>query len=441
MAARLLKVPGLLALLFLAGPPSLSAHQIISAFLYLDVQVLEEEVVIHIEGGQYHFQPLAGKTEEELADLATLLPLLENWFSQRCPVLIDGEVVPPQVALFEVTRSSDDLLGDEPVEFNMCYTQLRYSLTAMPHSLDFTWTVFPRVPPFAPDAKAFLEEHGGLDQVACRFDLGETDEFYLFTQTEPQFIWRSGMERQLSRWAPTSSPTEIAETSSPTAAPTTFPLLSLAIGALGILVSVSLPLLGPGWKKFRLGGLAFTLLLAFLLRDQGLYPLPALASTEEELSEAEALEKFLDLHERIYLAFGKASEEEIYSQLASTVSGELLDRLFLETYGDLILQEEGGARARVSEIEILEATAEKRRSQKTLGGYYFQIPCHWRVRGIVEHWGHIHERTNEYRALFELSPIGPEWRITESLQLAAFPVKEKAPAANDPFDPFDPFDP
>ena len=42
------------------------------------------------------------------------------------------------------------------------------------------------------------------------------------------------------------------------------------------------------------------------------------------------------------------------------------------------------------------------------------VDCTWRVRGTVEHWGHIHTRENEYAARLTLSTT-PEvrGRITE----------------------------
>ena len=35
----------------------------------------------------------------------------------------------------------------------------------------------------------------------------------------------------------------------------------------------------------------------------------------------------------------------------------------------------------------------------------------WIVSGTVEHWGHIHSRTNEYQALFAIGPINNSWKI------------------------------
>jgi hypothetical protein len=34
------------------------------------------------------------------------------------------------------------------------------------------------------------------------------------------------------------------------------------------------------------------------------------------------------------------------------------------------------------------------------------------VVGTVEHWGHVHSRTNEYEARFTIEPRASAWKIT-----------------------------
>ena len=37
----------------------------------------------------------------------------------------------------------------------------------------------------------------------------------------------------------------------------------------------------------------------------------------------------------------------------------------------------------------------------------------WRVRASVGHWGHIHERRNEYQARLRLHPMDGAWKLTD----------------------------
>jgi hypothetical protein len=39
------------------------------------------------------------------------------------------------------------------------------------------------------------------------------------------------------------------------------------------------------------------------------------------------------------------------------------------------------------------------------------ITSQWRVRGTVYHWGHSHERTNEYLAKYTIAVVDERWRI------------------------------
>jgi hypothetical protein len=35
----------------------------------------------------------------------------------------------------------------------------------------------------------------------------------------------------------------------------------------------------------------------------------------------------------------------------------------------------------------------------------------WQVRAAVGHWGHIHERRNEYQANLTLQPVDGAWKL------------------------------
>ncbi|MBW2386730.1 MAG: hypothetical protein JRG92_24125, partial [Deltaproteobacteria bacterium] len=36
----------------------------------------------------------------------------------------------------------------------------------------------------------------------------------------------------------------------------------------------------------------------------------------------------------------------------------------------------------------------------------------WKVRGSVGHWGHIHQRSNRYRAELTVAPVEERWKLT-----------------------------
>ena len=107
----------------------------------------------------------------------------------------------------------------------------------------------------------------------------------------------------------------------------------------------------------------------------------------------------------VYRAFDFREEEIIYDTLAHTVSGDLLTTTYLETRRSLELASQGGARAKVQEVEMLNVEAERE-------GVGFRARSTWNVAASVGHWGHIHQRRNQYVAELSVEPVDGVWKIT-----------------------------
>lgn len=126
------------------------------------------------------------------------------------------------------------------------------------------------------------------------------------------------------------------------------------------------------------------------------------------VSDDEAKEVLGTLLRNVYLAFDYRDEERIYDTLEKSVAGELLTDVFLETRRSLELENQGGARAKVKEVTILEG-----RYSPTDGGAGFVSILRWTVRGSVGHWGHIHQRTNQYKARIVVRADDGQWKIVD----------------------------
>ena len=139
--------------------------------------------------------------------------------------------------------------------------------------------------------------------------------------------------------------------------------------------------------------------------NPGAPPLPAVTaiSTGEKSREAVAA----SLLRNVYRAFDYHSESDIYDALARSVQGDLLADLYLKIKQGLIMQEQGGAVARVQEVKVIQTEPAESKSKS---GFAERLT--WQVEGTVEHWGHIHSRVNEYSADFEIEPAGGAWKIT-----------------------------
>ncbi len=128
-------------------------------------------------------------------------------------------------------------------------------------------------------------------------------------------------------------------------------------------------------------------------------------------NEAQAI--FASLHKNTYRAFDYRDESEIYDALAKSVDGRLLRDLYLKMRRGLEMQEQGGAVSRVREVVIEEGSQPPSPVEATHDARGFGFRCKWTVKGSVQHWGHLHSRTNQYVALFRVEPRDNAWKITK----------------------------
>jgi hypothetical protein len=127
---------------------------------------------------------------------------------------------------------------------------------------------------------------------------------------------------------------------------------------------------------------------------------------EAAISDQRAGKVVGGLLHNIYRAFDYRREEKIYDTLERSVSGDLLERIYLETRKGLELENQGGARAKVKNIELVDISTR----QGDDGAFFAEAT--WNVYGSVGHWGHIHQRSNRYVAELDITPIDDIWKLT-----------------------------
>ncbi|MGA2069296.1 MAG: hypothetical protein ABSG86_30375 [Thermoguttaceae bacterium] len=130
---------------------------------------------------------------------------------------------------------------------------------------------------------------------------------------------------------------------------------------------------------------------------------PAGQSAADDAARAALAETLL---RNIYRGFDYRSESDIYDALAQSVAGDLLTDLYLKIKQGLVVQEQGGAVARVQEVKVVRSEPA---AGKVEGGFVERVT--WQVAGTIEHWGHIHTRVNEYTADLGITSQGGAWRI------------------------------
>ena len=139
--------------------------------------------------------------------------------------------------------------------------------------------------------------------------------------------------------------------------------------------------------------------------NPGAPPLPTVTVVSAgEKSRTAVAESLL---RNVYRAFDYHDESDIYDALARSASGDLLADLYLKIKRGLIMQEQGGAVARVQSVNVM-----KTEPLEGGGKSGFAERVTWQVEGTVEHWGHIHLRVNEYSADLKIEPVDGSWKIT-----------------------------
>jgi hypothetical protein len=126
---------------------------------------------------------------------------------------------------------------------------------------------------------------------------------------------------------------------------------------------------------------------------------------QQRLSQDDAAEIVSGLLINVYRAFDYRDESRIYDTLAASAHGAVLEQAYLETRRGLELQSQGGARAKVDTVELMGLDV------RSDGDHGFRARATWNVAGSIGHWGHVHQRRNQYEAELEIAPVEGAWKL------------------------------
>ncbi len=324
--------------------------------------------------------------------------------SEHLSVAAGSLQLQPQLAGFEVIDPNFDLLAHFPRFGTRAMQKLRmtleFPLETPPSEVRFTWSAFADDPilsepedPVPMDVIAHLSAGGVRTRVTLK-------------ASDPTFIWRglTGASEDHFEDVPVLAKTE----------PTQWPLLTLALVVAGATVLAPRrakrprALLAAGVACFVLAPLAWNLRTNLSLLESG--------DTLPSHSQAKAV--FEPLHTNLYRAFDFTNQSDVYDSLARSVHGNLLDELYNQIHGGLVMQEEGGAVSEVQDLRLKDLLIESVGLDDT-GSPTFSARCQWEVDGAVFHSNHSHWRTNQYEARYGVAATASGWRIVDHEILAA----------------------
>lgn len=270
---------------------------------------------------------------------------------------------------------------------------MSYSTKGIPRDVKVTWD-------------KFNDNLKTVDSIVFAFDETSKAEFSMF-QEDNTFKWNS-QDRK-----PPVPISDVGIRKSHLYQPQiSIPILSVALGLLSLPFVVAIPF------SQRLGSSALiaTILVggSFLFIKNG----PKFETDKPftdpvvRIDEENAADIFEQLHKNMFRAFDYHSESEIYDALARSVDGDLLQELYLKIIDSLRVSEQGGAVSKVEEVNLVSGK-QLNPAQTSSASPSFEFQSRWELIGTVEHWGHIHQRTNKYEADFQIELIDEDWKITE----------------------------
>ena len=156
------------------------------------------------------------------------------------------------------------------------------------------------------------------------------------------------------------------------------------------------------WRKFFF--VLFVLLGVIALPVEYSMKIPYLK--KQSYSDPESKELVSQLLKNTYRAFDFRNEEDVYDKLAMCNDVDLLQKIYLQTRRSMVVEDQGGVEAKVD--EVLVTSVDKEPSDQGLA-----FRSGWIVKGVVGHWGHKHQRVNQYDAIIKIKPVNGVWKMFE----------------------------
>jgi hypothetical protein len=314
----------------------------ISAFLYVEPYEVRKEIVARPKDFQNWIDlELEGKAVISVAEQEEIKQRIAGFLAEKNPLTIDGR--PAEGALerihfiFRNLRTSGVI--DPPRDLDVSSATLgiifSYPTEGLPQEVEMEWELFaPRIEQVPSSA---TDEAGGLP--------------YILSPGDHVLRWQNFLKNP-------TEPGRLVEVQPP---PQRRSLL-LTLAALAGLAGLAFLLAKHGRAMLRgqrppRGAIAAALALALVVAATGPRAIAA-----GRVSDADAEAVVAALLQNTYKAFDFKDEGAIYDVLARSSAGDLLTDIYLETRRSLELENQGGARVKVKDLEVL--SSDSRPSRK-----------------------------------------------------------------------------
>jgi hypothetical protein len=377
--------------------PNLKRHHksALMSFLYVEPFEVRHEILTRIKDLEHWMDlGLRGSEYIEVDELEPLKQRIGEFLLKKNPVKVDGQALKPILDRSQyVTVSLTGIqLVEKPERMEIATTIvgviITYLTDGMPQQVTVDWELFTdqieRVPASATDPAGPLPT--------------------FLTPEDRVHTWTNFLKNY-------QIPTVQKLAVSDTLGDFQVPVVSL------LCVAGLFPL---GWhmrtRKRRGESVRAPALVSLLLIGGAVaaYPLVQVAIARPatmagELSENQAQALLQTLLKNVYRAFDFREENDVYDKLAVSVSGDLLPEVYLQNRKSFAIKRAGGAQAKIKDVDILEAQAERLKDRPLA----YAIRGEWTATGSVGHWGHVHVRQNQYQAIVTVEAREGSWKMTD----------------------------
>jgi hypothetical protein len=375
--------------------PNLKRHHkdALMSFLYIEPYEVRHEILSRVKDlGEWMDLGLRGDRYIELDELEPLKRRIGDFLLTKNLVTVDGKAARPildRTNYVKVGLTGIRILEvPERLELSSAIVGviISYITDGMPQKVEVDWELFTdqirRVPATATDPAGPLA-----------------------TYVEPDANVHSWTNYLKNYQMPTVQQIDVKET----VGELRVPVLSLAflVGVLGTGIWTVLRM-----RRKQTLRLPLILGAALLAAGAAAYPVAQLsvarpAMMAGELDDERAAVLLQALLKNVYRAFDFRSEEDVYDKLALSVSGDLLTDIYLQHRKSMAVQQAGGAQAKIKEVAVEQASAERVEGE----GLSYALHGQWTALGTVGHWGHLHQRKNRYEAVITVSAQDGHWKI------------------------------
>jgi hypothetical protein len=365
-------------------------------FLYIEPYEVRFEILMRLkELASWMAIDLPNDGRIEPHEQIRLQQRVGQFFLQRNPLRIDSEPRRPmldRVQFVNVTQQGiQPLAAEEPLTFHTAILGviLAYATPGPPQKVTVTWELF--------NANITSVPISMIDPVsALPYDL---------TTEQPVLTWTN----MLANYGYQVVSIDAIAVDDATRH-MHLPLPSLLLGLVAILcVGGRIPGLEETRATHRLVAGMLLLVTAIVLWSSGRIAVPNPFASPYVLREKDARLILKNLLWNTYRALDFRREDDVYDKLAVSVTGELISDIYLQHRKRLELADQGGARARVQDVELLNLDP----LGSSADDLKFTFQCTWLVAGSVGHWGHTHWRRNQYAGQITLKPIEKAWKIID----------------------------